>query len=129
MKQLLLIRLNAATVLSLVLCLTTMALWVRSHYRLLRTLPVLLCLLFLWGATTPARDAQAPRPWRVLMVHSFGSSAPPFTTHSTAFATTIKQELGMEVDLDEVSQQQPSGADRQSFGNSARRRLDSSAMR
>jgi len=37
------------------------------------------------------------------MVHSFGSSAPPFTTHSTAFETTIKQELGTEVDLDEVS--------------------------
>jgi signal transduction histidine kinase len=37
------------------------------------------------------------------MVHSFGSSAPPFTTHSTAFESTIKRELGTGVDLDEVS--------------------------
>jgi PAS domain S-box-containing protein len=103
MRRLLRILFNAATALSLVLCVATMVLWARSQYRLLRTLPVLLCLLFLWGATTPARGAQAPRPWRVLMVHSFGSSAPPFTTHSTAFETTIKQELGTEVDLDEVS--------------------------
>ena len=38
------------------------------------------------------------------MVHSFGSSAPPFTTHSTAFEAAIKRELGVAgVDLDEVS--------------------------
>lgn len=37
------------------------------------------------------------------MVHSFGSSAPPFTTHSTAFETTLTQEMGKRVDLDEVS--------------------------
>jgi signal transduction histidine kinase len=40
---------------------------------------------------------------RVLMVHSFGSSAPPFTTHSTAFETTLTQEMGKRVDLDQVS--------------------------
>jgi len=62
MRRLLRILFNAATALSLVLCVATMVLWARSQYRLLRTLPVLLCLLFLWGATTPARDAQAPRP-------------------------------------------------------------------
>src|SRR4051812_44911772 len=50
-----------------------------------RALPVLLCPLFLAGATTSAWAADAARPRRVLMVHSFGSSAPPFTTHSTAF--------------------------------------------
>jgi signal transduction histidine kinase len=37
------------------------------------------------------------------MVHSFGSSAPPFTTHSTAFETTLTQEMGKRVDLDQVS--------------------------
>jgi len=37
------------------------------------------------------------------MVHSFGSSAPPFTTHSTAFEATLKREMGTQVDLDEVS--------------------------
>ena len=68
-----------------------------------RTLPVLLCPLFLAAATTGARGAEGERPRRVLMVHSFGSSAPPFTTHSTAFESTIKRELGTAVDLDEVS--------------------------
>ena len=37
------------------------------------------------------------------MVHSFGSSVPPFTTHSTAFESAIKRELGAAVDLDQVS--------------------------
>jgi signal transduction histidine kinase len=67
------------------------------------TLPLLICTLFLAGATTAARGAEGDRPRRVLMVHSFGSSAPPFTTHSTAFESTIKRELGTGVDLDEVS--------------------------
>jgi signal transduction histidine kinase len=68
-----------------------------------RTLPIVLCILFLAGETKRASGAQGQRPWRVLMVHSYGSSAPPFTTHSTAFESTIKQELGTDVDLDEVS--------------------------
>jgi len=68
-----------------------------------RTLPVLLCALFLAGATPGAWGAERERPRRVLMVHSFGSSAPPFTTHSTAFESTLKRELGTAVDLDEVS--------------------------
>jgi signal transduction histidine kinase len=37
------------------------------------------------------------------MVHSFGSTAPPFTTHSTAFETTLTQDMGKRVDLDQVS--------------------------
>lgn len=70
-----------------------------------RTLLVLLCPLFLAVATTGTwgADGQQERPWRVLLVHSFGSSAPPFTTHSTAFESTLKRELGTAVDLDEVS--------------------------
>src|SRR6476619_151747 len=59
-----------------------------------RTLPILLCALILAGATTGAWGAEGERPLRVLMVHSFVSSAPPFTTHSTAFESTIKRELG-----------------------------------
>jgi PAS domain S-box-containing protein len=47
--------------------------------------------------------AEAEQVKRVLIVHSFGSTAPPFTTHSTAFATALKQALGKRVDLDEVS--------------------------
>jgi signal transduction histidine kinase len=68
-----------------------------------RTLPVLLCPLVLAGAATGAWGEDAQRPRRVLIVHSFGLSAPPFTTHSTAFESTIKREMGEAVDLDQVS--------------------------
>ena len=61
------------------------------------------CALLLAAATTGAWGADQERPRRVWMVHSFGSSAPPFTTHSTAFESAIKRELGAAVDLDEVS--------------------------
>ena len=70
---------------------------------LVRTSPVLFCALFLAGLATRTYGAEPQRPWHVLMVHSFGSSAPPFTTHSTAFEATIKKELGTAVDLDEIS--------------------------
>ena len=68
-----------------------------------RTLPVLLCLLLVAGGAGRVLAADGERPRRVLMVHSFGSSAPPFTTHSTAFEAAIKREFGAAVDLDEVS--------------------------
>ena len=42
-------------------------------------------------------------PKRVLVVHSFGSVAPPFTTHSVAFETELVEKMGERVDLDEVS--------------------------
>jgi PAS domain S-box-containing protein len=57
-------------------------------------------LLLLAVAAGPAAGAE---PKRVLIVHSFGSAAPPFTTHSTAFETTLTREMGEPVDLDEVS--------------------------
>src|SRR3954447_21740891 len=69
----------------------------------IRTLPILLGILPLLLSTPGARAGDADRPRRVLMVHSFGSSAPPFTTHSTAFESAIKRELGAAVDLDEMS--------------------------
>ena len=47
--------------------------------------------------------ASAAEPKRVLIVHSFGSVAPPFTTHSTAFEAELVKQLGNHVDLDEVS--------------------------
>lgn len=40
---------------------------------------------------------------RVLVVHSFGNAAPPFTTHSIAFETELTAKMGEPVDLDEVS--------------------------
>jgi signal transduction histidine kinase len=68
-----------------------------------RTVPFLLCALFLTGAATGARGVEPERPCRVLIVQSFGSGVPPFTTHSTAFESAIKHELGADVELDQVS--------------------------
>src|SRR5215470_12628844 len=42
-------------------------------------------------------------PKKVLIVHSFGSAAPPFTTHSIAFETELTERIGERMDLDEVS--------------------------
>ena len=51
----------------------------------------------------PAVCAAESEPKRVLVVHSFGSVAPPFTTHSIAFETELVEKMGERVDLDEVS--------------------------
>src|SRR5882672_4238461 len=55
-------------------------------------------LFFALAFVSAAGDAK-----RVLVVHSFVNSAPPFTTHSTAFETTLTAEMGERIDLDEVS--------------------------
>ena len=47
--------------------------------------------------------AAAAGPKRVLIVNSFGSASPPFTTHSIAFETELTEKLGHRVDLDEIS--------------------------
>src|SRR4051794_23621140 len=52
-------------------------------------------LLALSGSAAPLK--------RVLIVHSFGSAAPPFTTHSVAFETELTEQMKGAVDLDEVS--------------------------
>ncbi|HEY2341473.1 MAG TPA: ATP-binding protein [Chthoniobacteraceae bacterium] len=48
-------------------------------------------------------QTRAAQPKRVLIVHSFGNAAPPFTTHSIAFETELTAKMGEPVDLDEVS--------------------------
>jgi PAS domain S-box-containing protein len=45
----------------------------------------------------------AGAPKKVLIVHSFGSAAPPFTIHSIAFEIELTERIGERVDLDEVS--------------------------
>ncbi|MGH8094976.1 MAG: hypothetical protein ACREIF_16135, partial [Chthoniobacterales bacterium] len=50
-----------------------------------------------------AGSAKAEQAKRVLIVHSFGSVAPPFTTHSTAVEAELVKRMGDRVDLDEVS--------------------------
>ena len=47
--------------------------------------------------------AQFEHVKRVLIVHSFGSAAPPFSVHAVAFETRLTEKMGQQVDLDEVS--------------------------
>ncbi len=64
--------------------------------------------LLLIGELTLSAQAAEPRetgsnPKRVLIVNSFGASAPPFTVHSMAFERALVERMRGEVDLDEVS--------------------------
>src|SRR3954468_3833426 len=59
--------------------------------------------LFGCGVVLLALTGNAGTPKCVLIVHSFGSAAPPFTTHSIAFETELTRKMGEPVDLDEVS--------------------------
>lgn len=62
-------------------------------------------LFFLFAALLMPVSAMAveKQAKRVLIVHSFGSVAPPFTIHSTAFEAELVEKMGERVDLDEVS--------------------------
>ena len=64
-----------------------------------------LAIVAIVAAISFLRPAQAEgaEPKRVLIVHSFGSAAPPFTVESTAFETELAKKMGAGVDLDEVS--------------------------
>ena len=68
--------------------------WVRSRW-MGRIFP---CLFIALSGTLIA----AAVPKRVLIVHSFGNAAPPFTTHAIAFETELTEKMGGPVDLDEV---------------------------
>src|SRR4051812_33837587 len=57
----------------------------RMAWPSLRLCHRLLCVPLLLAGASRARAAEAPHAPRVLVVNSFGSRAPPFTTHSTAF--------------------------------------------
>src|SRR6266404_5278342 len=59
-----------------------------------------------------ATGSAGSEPKRVLIVHSFGTVAPPFTTHSVAFETELVEKMGERVDLDEVSLDMARYADR-----------------
>lgn len=64
-------------------------------------IPALVYCGLAWLSLGAGADAAPPK--RVLIVHSFGNAAPPFTTHSTAFETELTTKMGEPVDLDEVS--------------------------
>jgi PAS domain S-box-containing protein len=63
----------------------------------------MVCSLVAIFVVLTAVCAAGSEPKRVLVVHSFGSVAPPFTTHSIAFETELVEKMGERVDLDEVS--------------------------
>src|SRR6184192_3038999 len=65
--------------------------------------PRMACSLMAVFVVLPTICAAGSEPKRVLIVHSFGSVAPPFTTHSIAFETEMVEKMGERVDLDEVS--------------------------
>src|SRR6266853_5812857 len=65
--------------------------------------PRMACFLVAIFFVLTAVCAAGSEPKRVLVVHSFGSVAPPFTTHSIAFETELVEKMGERVDLDEVS--------------------------
>jgi len=65
--------------------------------------PRMACFLVALLVVLTAVGAAGSEPKRVLVVHSFGSVAPPFTTHSVAFETELVEKMGERVDLDEVS--------------------------
>src|SRR5690349_12298227 len=60
-----------------------------------------ICCMLGFAATNRAATTENAKC--VLIVHSFGSAAPPFSTHSIAFETELSERLGKNVDLDEVS--------------------------
>jgi len=59
-----------------------------------------ICFLLICGSASSTSAAEGKR---VLIVHSFGSASPPFTTHSVAFETELTKRIGEKLDLDEVS--------------------------
>jgi PAS domain S-box-containing protein len=73
---------------------------VTSPLSITRRFGVWLGLLLLCLVTFDAAGAGTKR---VLIVNSFGSASPPFTTHSTAFETELTEKAGERIDLDEIS--------------------------
>src|SRR6267378_6013034 len=65
--------------------------------------PRMACFVVAILVVLTAVCAAGSEPKRVLVVHSFGSVAPPFTTHSIAFETELVEKMGERVDLDEIS--------------------------
>src|SRR5437660_11362183 len=64
--------------------------------------PRMACSLVAVFVVLTAVCAAGSEPKRVLVVHSFGSVAPPFTTHSIAFETQLAEKMGNGLDIDEV---------------------------
>src|SRR3954470_7433993 len=64
----------------------------------------IVAVTFLAALLMPASAVgQAEHTKRVLIVHSFGSTAPPFTVHAMAFETELVEKIGERVDIDKVS--------------------------
>src|SRR5438046_7880349 len=59
--------------------------------RVVRCHRIACCLVAMFVALTAVGAAES-KAKRVLVVHSFGSVAPPFTTHSVAFETELVEK-------------------------------------
>jgi signal transduction histidine kinase len=68
----------------------------RAQFPLVVAIAAAIWLLFMG-------TASAAEPKRVLIVNSFGTTAPPFSFQSTAFKSALVEKIGEPVDLDEVS--------------------------
>jgi PAS domain S-box-containing protein len=72
--------------------------------RHVRRAPILVVVAMLAAILLPfMRSAAAAELKRVLIINSFGSTAPPFSSQSTAFKSALVAKMGEPVDLDEVS--------------------------
>jgi PAS domain S-box-containing protein len=68
----------------------------RVRFLLIGAIATAIGLLFM-------KTASAAETKRVLIVNSFGTTAPPFSFQSTAFKSALVAKMGEPVDLDEVS--------------------------
>src|SRR5438132_13678521 len=64
--------------------------------------PRMACSLVAIFVVLTAVCGAGSEPKRVLVVHSFGSVAPPFTTHSIAFETELVEKMRQRLELEEV---------------------------
>src|SRR5947199_10797944 len=71
-------------------------------YRVVRG-PRMACSLVAVFVVLTAVCAAGSEPKRVFAVHSFGSVAPPFTTHSIAFETELVEKMEKRLDHDGVA--------------------------
>jgi hypothetical protein len=67
------------------------------------TRPTAWLLAIVWWGMSVLSVCGATPPKKVLIVHSFGGAAPPFTVHTSALEISLTKEMGEPVDIDHIS--------------------------